>query len=39
MRKAWAFMLLAVVGAALTALFVGRLGPGSGTRPATGRRL
>ena len=29
MRKAWAFMLLAVVGAVLTALFVGRLGPGS----------
>ena len=29
MRKAWAFMLLAVVGAVLAALFVGRLGPGS----------
>ena len=29
MRKAWAFMLLAVVGAVLAALFVGRLSPGS----------
>ena len=32
MRKAWAFILLAVVGAVLAALFVARLGPGSGTR-------
>src|SRR6478672_8199196 len=29
MRKRWAFILLAVVGAALTALFVARLAPGS----------
>lgn len=29
MRKAWAFMLLAVVGAVLAALFIGRLSPGS----------
>src|SRR5947207_15901679 len=29
MRKHWAFILLAVVGAVLTALFVARLGPGS----------
>jgi hypothetical protein len=30
MRKRYAFMLLAVVGAVLAALFVARLGPGSG---------
>ena len=30
MRKSWAFILLAVVGAVLAALFVARLGPGSG---------
>ena len=29
MRKSWAFILLAVVGAVLAALFVARLGPGS----------
>src|SRR4029078_11120280 len=29
MRSRWAFILLAVVGAALTALFVARLAPGS----------
>src|SRR4051812_23067966 len=31
MRKRWAFILLAAVGAALTALFVARLAPGSST--------
>jgi hypothetical protein len=30
MRKHWAFILLTVVGAALAALFIGRLSPGSG---------
>ena len=29
MRKSWAFILLAVVGAVLAALFVARIGPGS----------
>ena len=29
MRKSWAFILLAVVGAVLAALFVARLAPGS----------
>jgi uncharacterized protein DUF4331 len=31
MRRHWAFILLAVVGAVLAALFVARLGPGSST--------
>src|SRR3954453_3108013 len=31
MRKRWAFILLAAVGARLTALFVARLAPGSST--------